>query len=108
MKNEKADIIYHYCSLEGFLSIIQNASLWMSDISKSNDCLENIYIRNKIIKRIECELKTASENLHAWKTGYGVSEELDNSMLTYVACFSEKRIVLANGEVMQMMEKGLA
>ncbi len=32
MKNEKGEIVYHYCSLEGFLNIIQNASLWMSDI----------------------------------------------------------------------------
>ena len=49
MKNEKAEIVYHYCSLEGFLSIIQNASLWISDISKSNDCLESSYmiIRSK-------------------------------------------------------------
>lgn len=52
MKNEKEEIVYHYCTLEGFLSIIQNSSIWMSDISKSNDCLEIIYIRNKIKNRI--------------------------------------------------------
>lgn len=47
-KKETSDIVYHYCSLEAFLSIIQNASLWLSDISKSNDevpilqyCLQN-------------------------------------------------------------------
>ena len=57
MKNEKEEIVYHYCTLEGFLSIIQNSSIWMSDISKSNDCLESIYIRNKIKNRIRCELE---------------------------------------------------
>lgn len=72
MKNEKAEIVYHYCSLEGFLSIIQNASLWMSDNSKLNDCLESIYIRDKIKNRIERELESVSENLHAWKTGYRI------------------------------------
>lgn len=90
MKNEKEEIVYHYCTLEGFLSIIQNSSIWMSDISKSNDCLESIYIRNKIKNRIRCELEGDSENLHAWQTGDRISGELDDSMLTYVACFSEK------------------
>lgn len=107
MKDEE-EVVYHYCSLEGFLSIIQNASLWMSDISKSNDCLENIYIRNKIKNRIECELEAATENFHAWKTGYEIGGELDDSMITYVAYFSEKRIALVNGGAMQTMEKGAA
>ncbi|WWR15535.1 DUF2971 domain-containing protein [Lachnospiraceae bacterium JLR.KK008] len=91
MENEKEEIVYHYCSLEGFLSIIQNASLWMSDISKSNDCLESIYIRNKIKNRIKCELEAAPENLHAWETGYRINGELNDPMITYVACFSEKK-----------------
>lgn len=95
MKNEKAEIVYHYCSLEGFLSIIQNASLWMSDISKSNDCLESIYIRNKIQNRIKCGLEVDSENLHAQETGYRISGELDDSMLAYVVCFSERRDCLS-------------
>lgn len=62
----------------------------MSDISKSNDCLESIYIRNKIKNRIKCELEVDSENLHVWETGDRISGELDDSMLTYVVCFSEK------------------
>lgn len=61
MKNEKAEIVYHYYSLEGFLSIIQNASLWISDISKLNDCLESSYIYNKIKNRIESELEITPE-----------------------------------------------
>lgn len=65
MKNEKTEIVYHYCSLEGFLSIIQNASLWISDISKSNDRLENSHVRNKIKNRIESELEIMPEDLHA-------------------------------------------
>lgn len=81
MKNEKEEIVYHYCSLEGFLSIIQNSSIWMSDISKSNDCLESIYICNKIKNRIKCELEVDSENLRAWETGDRISGELVQRIL---------------------------
>lgn len=34
------DILYHYCSLDTFFNIIKNRSLWLSDISKSNDSQE--------------------------------------------------------------------
>jgi len=30
-------IIYHYCSVEIFISIIENQELWASDIFKMND-----------------------------------------------------------------------
>lgn len=95
MKNEKEEIVYHYCSLEGFLSIIKNASLWISDISKSNDCIEGSYIYNKIKSRIERELEITPEDLHAWKTGCKVNEVADHLMLTYVACFSERKDCLS-------------
>lgn len=95
MKNEKEEIVYHYCSLEGFLSIIQNSSIWMFDISKSNDCLERSYIYNKIKNRIESELEITPEDLHAWKTGCKVNEVSDYLMLTYVACFSERKDCLS-------------
>lgn len=47
---EKENIIYHYCSLESFQSIITNKTLRLSDITKSNDSEEVIWIRNLIDK----------------------------------------------------------
>ena len=41
-------ILYHYCGLEAFLSIIKNSTLWLSDIRKSNDYLECVYCRDKM------------------------------------------------------------
>lgn len=32
--------LYHYCSVPTFYSIIKNRSIWLSDVSKSNDSLE--------------------------------------------------------------------
>lgn len=108
MKKETADIVYHYCSLEAFLSIIQNASLWVSDISKSNDYLECAYVRDKIRNRIECRLEDNPEYLHAWRTGYGMNEELNYSMLTYVICFSEKKDFLSQWRGYADDGKGIA
>ena len=34
------EVLYHYCSVPTFYSIIKNKSIWLSDISKSNDSEE--------------------------------------------------------------------
>ena len=108
MKKEKSDIIYHYCTLQGFLGIIQNASLWMSDISKSNDDLECIYGRNQIKHRIEQEIEANMEAMHEWEMGYEMNSDMHDSMLTYVACFSEKEDCLSQWRGYADDGKGMA
>lgn len=34
------NLLYHYCSLDTFLSIVQNRTIRLSDITKSNDAKE--------------------------------------------------------------------
>lgn len=108
MKKEKSGIVYHYCTLQGFLSIIQNASLWVSDISKSNDGLECIYGRDQIKDRIEKEIENDAKAIHAWKMGYEMNPDLHDSMLTYVACFSEKEDCLSQWRGYADDGKGMA
>lgn len=36
-------VIYHYCSLDSFISIIKNSTLRLTNISKSNDNSEITY-----------------------------------------------------------------
>ena len=55
MKNKiagrrKMESVYHYCSIETFLKIIQGRMLRLSDIQKSNDYAERIYMENIIHK----------------------------------------------------------
>ena len=58
------DILYHYCSIDAFQSIIQSRRIWLSDLSKSNDSQEG-----KIASRII---------LDALKEDYGhTRDELD-------------------------------
>lgn len=42
------DILYHYCSLDTFFNIIKNRTLWLSDISKSNDSMELLPFSNSL------------------------------------------------------------
>ena len=40
---EKPENLYHYCSVQTFYNIMKNKSIWLSDISKSNDSQELRY-----------------------------------------------------------------
>lgn len=40
MRRNTPRVLYHYCSLSTFKSILDNKSVWLSDIRKSNDSLE--------------------------------------------------------------------
>jgi hypothetical protein len=39
--------VYHYCSLDVFQKIIENKTLWLTDVSKSNDSMETKWFQNK-------------------------------------------------------------
>lgn len=40
MDESNPKVLYHYCSLDTFYNIMKNRSIWLSDISKSNDSQE--------------------------------------------------------------------
>lgn len=63
----KNDIVYHYCSIDAFLNIIKTATLWLSDVCKSNDSEEYTWIRNKInSKMYDCLNATDSKASSIW------------------------------------------
>ena len=84
-------ILYHYCGLDAFLSIIKNSTLWLSGIRKSNDYLECVYCRDKINEKIRGFLEDDKEALEAWDFGYNINSDLSMDMISYVACFSENK-----------------
>ncbi|HEX9059582.1 MAG TPA: DUF2971 domain-containing protein [Clostridia bacterium] len=86
----KDDIVYHYCSVDAFLNIIQNSRLWLSDILKSNDNKECTWIKDMINSEIESRLAEIDSNaLKAWKFGYQLRADIGNDMTVYTCCFSE-------------------
>lgn len=42
------DIIYHYCSVESMLSILDNSCIWLSDSTKTNDNTEIHWLLNNV------------------------------------------------------------
>ena len=49
----KPEVIYHYCDANGFVGIVQNKALWLSDAYYMNDYLEHRLIIDKAIGHIE-------------------------------------------------------
>lgn len=47
MAKRALGILYHYCSVPTFYNITHNKSIWLSDISKSNDSLELKWIKGR-------------------------------------------------------------
>ncbi|MNO79493.1 hypothetical protein D3C76_706630 [compost metagenome] len=93
MDNKQEDILYHYCGGEAFFNIIKNSTLWLSDILKSNDSQECIWLRDLVRKRIEIFLAESNpEYLKAWNTWYQMNSDIeDSNMVIYAACFSESK-----------------
>ncbi len=88
------DVVYHYCSVEAFLNIIQSSTLWLSDVLKSNDIKEETWIREKINDKIEkllAEIDLCA--LEAWNTWYKINNTLSGTI--YASCFSQQKDCLS-------------
>lgn len=53
MPEKDSGIVYHYCSLEAFKSIIENKCLWLCDVQKSNDSTERLYLERIMLQLID-------------------------------------------------------
>ncbi|MEL7571278.1 MAG: DUF2971 domain-containing protein, partial [Eubacteriaceae bacterium] len=102
--NNDKELVYHYCSVETFLNIVQSKTLWLSDILKSNDSKECTWIKDRINNQIIEHLsKTDAVALNAWNEWY-----ISADMTTYVTCFSERKDFLSQWRAYAQDGKGLA
>ncbi len=53
--------LYHYCSTSSFLSIINNQSIWLSDVGKSNDAKELNILRQRYYDFIYRKYNTTAD-----------------------------------------------
>lgn len=94
--------LYHYCSLETFISIISNKCIRLSDLSKSNDYMERKWIISIIEEALDKSLKDEGIIIDL-RENYWYEDGINNhieyllSMLkykvmesSYIACFSRK------------------
>lgn len=97
MAQEKnPDTLYYYCNLETFFNIIKNRSLWLTDIGKSNDSLEQKYLALQIIDNIDEYIKILSYD----KLNVNEVNNIANHLYSYLhskqpepvwaICFSQK------------------
>ena len=57
-------IVYHYCSLEAFKSIIENKCLWLCDVEKSNDSTECQALPSLIVHLIENHIPAPQDTMN--------------------------------------------
>lgn len=101
--NKEVSTLYHYCSLETFYNIMKNRSIWLSDVSKSNDSRElewaieqcKIAVINKFLEysdRMKSNNDFISTRFRDFNRITDQFEFIDtNQMLkSWVFCLSEK------------------
>lgn len=101
-------IVYHYCSVDTFLNIIKNSSIWLSDIAKSNDYQECIGCREIVDMGIKEYFRDDAEALKAWNTCYEQGVYSNSAMATFCACFSESKDKLSQWRGYAQDGKGIA
>ncbi|WP_164510446.1 DUF2971 domain-containing protein [Agathobaculum sp. Marseille-P7918] len=78
MPDTGSGIVYHYCSLEAFKSIIENECLWLCDVEKSNDSGERVYFNHIMAQTIE--------NLSAQMKNQNKYDEAHQQGLEHLRC----------------------
>lgn len=107
MTVDENDVVYHYCSLDTFLSIIQNSKIWLSDVLKSNDKLEYLWIRNRVNDEIKVLLSENKKALKIWNKFEKLGSEITNQII-YTACFSEAEDSLSQWREYAQGAEGIA
>ena len=109
--------VYHYCSLDTFCKIINNKSLRMTNIQKSNDKLEIRYcyksFKDTFIKACNDYSKNKeyeiAEVFNRIDFEYLLSKSiLNESLIYYAVCFSEDNDLLSQWRAYSDNGKGVA
>jgi len=111
MEDQIPEILYHYCSLDTFVKIIQNKTLRLSEIAKSNDSmecrwLERVVIPNLIRKTLgerldRSEIDTArheeiiNEAINSFEIFYRNDQDIFQQRMILAICFSKEADLLS-------------
>lgn len=102
MDNKTPDTLYHYCSLDTFLKIIKNKTIWLSDILKSNDFDEITWakrmLRYKIVTvtRDYISNHPDCDNEKVWELSRACQEIIfDKTSRFWTFCLSEESDLLS-------------
>jgi len=113
-------ILYHYCSVEAFLSIIKNKCIWLSDADSTNDNRELNYVfydfekvLDKCLQDLDSkydELKPIIKRLSLEVMKKLLSQKIPASQYTkhFLCCFSEAQDLLSQWRAYGDDGKGVA
>lgn len=118
-KNSPPSIIYHYCSLESFLSIINNSTIRLANISKSNDRAEIQYcfdafektLRDSCIEFSREYVDNTEIKNHFSDIDYDslvTKAVINDSLIYYAVCFSAEPDLLSQWRGYANDGKGVA
>lgn len=100
-------MLYHYCGLETFINILENKSLWLSDVRKSNDKDELEHLKREAVVQL---LTAQNKYLKHYSQAEGFTydfeamEEINvaaesyvktEALITWVFCLSEESDLLS-------------
>lgn len=84
-----SELLYHFCNTDVFFNIIKNSTIWLSDVSKSNDYQECVLCLDLVNREMEKFFSSNAEDLDAWKDGFDIGRQVYEGITTFCACFSD-------------------
>lgn len=114
-------VLYHYCSVQTFVSIIENTNIWLSDANKTNDSTETKWMFSKMQEVInqaiekyknkydEDVLELAKNITHQLIENIVTKKApIDNNAKNFLICFSEAKDLLSQWRAYGNDGKGIA
>lgn len=100
--DEEPDIIYHYCSIPTFISIVNKRELWLTATADMNDFLESQWIE-KVLNQFRQHSDNATKH-------HEILEYFSNKIFPeyFLCCFSAGRDVLSQWRAYADDGKGFA
>jgi len=90
------DTVYHYCSIETFLNIMQYKTIRITDIEKSNDFLERINIEKRIQDKLEKFIRGKQLDYNSFLYVQNLCCNMfSETAKLYACCFSEEEDLLS-------------
>ena len=72
----ESDLVFYYCGVDTLMSIFTNRSIWLQDVSKSNDTMELNWGKEQITKQLEDECERWGDSVLG-KARSGLVSEAD-------------------------------
>ena len=94
-KDKVPETLYHYCSFDTFYNIVKNKSIWLSDLSKTNDSQELVWLKGiverKLLPQVEKNIREEVSGWDEWKVTRDLLKHSDFKISCWGFCLSKKK-----------------